>query len=64
LDVRQRRVVLTEVLRQSIGPNVGKYKSTPHNIPEEWRSHLQRCGSLKSLTKPGSLHRFIVIQIY
>jgi hypothetical protein len=28
--------------------SVNKYQSTPHNIPEERRSHLHRGGSLKS----------------
>jgi len=27
--------LLTEVLRKPIGPNVGRYKSTPRNTPEE-----------------------------
>ena len=31
--------------------NVGKYRSTVRNIPEERRSHLQGGGSVKSLTQ-------------
>ena len=45
--------VLTDVSGQPIGPEtlVTNYRSTLHNIPEEWRSHSHHGKSLKSTTK-------------
>ena len=55
--VTLRRLVVADVSGQSIGPlkmelivcprNVGNYKSTLRDIPEERISHLHRGGSLK-----------------
>jgi len=57
-DVMQRRVVLTDVSGQPISPilksqavrgtSVTNYRSTLRNIPQDWRCHLKRSGSLKS----------------